>query len=83
MHELQQWSEDEVSVNQRQQVPLKTTEANKTTTQLTTGAKSNRDIELNIDKLNKRHKRMQTPIDINVSKRLDQVARKKSEWLRK
>ena len=71
IHELQQCSEDEVSVNQRQQVPLKTTEANKTTTQLTTEAKSKRDLEIKREKLNKRFKRIQTPIDLNVSKQLD------------
>ena len=53
MHDLQQWSEDEVSINQRQQLLRKTTGADKTTT-VTTDAKLKRNIERNIDTQNKR-----------------------------
>ena len=59
MHDLQQWSENKVSVNQRQQLQRKTTGADKTAT-LTTGAKLKRNVETNIDKLNTRHKKTDT-----------------------
>ena len=74
MHYLQQWSEDEVSINKRQQLQLQPIGADKTT-QPTSGAKRKRNIAINIDKLN-RYKGIQTSTDKNISKRLEQVARK-------
>ena len=76
MHDLQQWSEDEVSVNRRSQIAPKTPGTIKPTTQLTSGAQSNRVIDISKDNLNTRNKRIQAPIDRNIKKRLDQVARK-------
>ena len=72
IHDLQQGSEDEVSVNQRQQLQRKTTESNNTAT--TTGAKLKRYIEINIDKLNKRYKGIPTKTDKIISRRLAQEA---------
>ena len=76
MHYLQQWSEDEVSVNRRSQTTPKTPGTTKPTTELTSGAQSKRIIELSEDKLKFRYKGIQAPIDRNIKKRLDQVARK-------
>ena len=68
MHDLQHWSENEVSTNERKQQPQpQSTEANKTATQ-TPGAKRKRNIEKNIDKLSNRYKGLQTPTDKNISK---------------
>ena len=64
MHNLQQWSEVEVSVNQGQQLQRKTTGADKTAT-LITGSKLKRNIEINIDKLNNRYKGIQTLTENN------------------
>ena len=47
MHDLQQWSEDEVSVNRRSQMTTKAPGTSKTTTQLTPGAQSRKIIEIN------------------------------------
>ena len=65
MHDLQHWSEDDVSTNERQQEPQpQPTEANKTATQ-TPGAKGKRNIEINIDKMSIRYKGLQTSTDKN------------------
>ena len=75
MRDLQHWSEDEVSINQRQQLQPQPIAAGKTSNQIP-GAKSKRNIAIIIDKLNNRFKGIQTFTDKNVSKRLEQVARK-------
>ena len=62
MHDLQQWSDDEVSVNRRSQMTTKAPGTSKPTTQLTPGAQSKRIT----DKLNTSHKRIQAPIDRNT-----------------
>ena len=56
MQDLQQWSEDEVSVNRRSRIQPKTQETSKPSTQLTSGAQSKRIIEISKDKLNTRYK---------------------------
>ena len=75
MHDLQNWSEDEVSINQRQQLQPQPIAASKTPNQ-TPGAKCKRNIAINIDRVNNRYEGIQTLTDKNVSKRLEQVARK-------
>ena len=75
MHELQHWPEDEVSINKRQQLHPQLIGAGKTSKQ-TPGAKRKRNIAINVDKINNRYKGIQTPTDKNVSKRLEQMARK-------
>ena len=75
MHDLQQWSEDEVSINKQQQLQPQSTEVDKAPKQ-TPGARRKRNIEINIDKLNNRYTGIQTSTDKNISKRLEQVARK-------
>ena len=73
---MQQLPEDEASINQRQQLHWKPTAADKTS-KLTTGAKHKRNVEINIDKLiNNMYIGIQTSIDKNINKRLEQVARK-------
>ena len=78
MHDLQRWSEDEVSINKRDQklqMPRDLTTSDVTTQQKDTGAKS-KAIENVKDKLNIRYKGLQTTVDKNTEKRIDQVARK-------
>ena len=75
MHDLPNWSEDEVSINQRQPLQPQPCTASKTADQ-PPGAKCKRYIALNIDRVNNRYKGIQTLTDKNVSKRLEQVARK-------
>ena len=75
MHDLQNWSDDEVSINQRQQLQSQPSTATKTPNQ-TPDAKCKRSIAINIDRVNNRYKGIQTLTDKNVSKRLEQVARK-------
>ena len=65
MHDLQQWSEDEVSINKRQQLQPQPIGADKTSKQ-TPGAKRKLNIEINIDKRNHRYKGIQTTTDKNV-----------------
>ena len=58
MHDLQRWSEDEVSINkrdQKQQMPRDLTNSDETTQQKDTGAKS-KAIEIVKNKLNVRYK---------------------------
>ena len=71
MHDLQQWSENEVSINQRQQLQLQPIGADKTT-KPTSGAKRRRNVAINIDKINNRYKEYKHP----PTKTLEQVARK-------
>ena len=78
MHDLQRWSEDEVSINkpdQKLQMPRYLTNPDVTTQQKDTGGKS-KSIEIVKDKLNVRYKGLQTTLDKNTKKRIDQVARK-------
>ena len=77
-HELLRWSEDEVSINKRDQKPLMPrdlTNSGVTKQQKDTGAKS-KAIEIIKNKLNVRYKGLQTTVDKNTKKRIDQVARK-------
>ena len=57
-------------------MPPKVSGTSKPTIHLTSGAQSKRFIEICKAKLNTRYKRLQAPIDRNIEKRLDQVARK-------
>ena len=78
LHDLQRWSEDEGSINKRDQkpqMPLELTNSDVTTQQKDTGAKS-KAIEIVKNKLNVRYKGLQTTVDKNTKKRIDQVARK-------
>ena len=75
MHDLQHWSEDEVSINKRQQLQPQPIRADKASNQ-TPGAKCKPNIAINIVKLNNTYEGIQTLTDKNVSKRLEQVARK-------
>ena len=78
MHDLQRWSEDEVNINkkdQKLQMPRDLTNSDLTTQQKDTGAKS-KAIKIVKDKLNLRYKGLQTTVDKNTKKRIDQVARK-------
>ena len=78
MHDLERWSEDEVSVREKgktsPQMPKKLQKAN-SPTQQKTGA-GPKVIELAKDKLNVRHKGIQRTIDAHTKKRIEQVARK-------
>ena len=78
MHDLQRWSEDEVTVkkkgNLNTQLP-KNLELPKSPTQQTTGAR-HKVIELAKDKLNVRYKGIQTTIDPHTKKKIEQVVRK-------
>ena len=76
MYDLQHWSEDEVSIKQRQQLHPQSIGAEETSKQ-TLATKRKRNIAIKIDKINNRYKGIQTFTDKNISKRLDQVARKK------
>ena len=78
MHDLQRWSEDEVNINKRDQklhMKRDLTNSDLPTQQKDTGAKS-KAIEIVKDKLNVRYKGLQTMVDKNTKKRIDQVARK-------
>ena len=59
MHDLQHWSEDEVSINKRQTLQTQPIGAGKTSNQ-TPGAKRKRNITINIDKLKNRYKGINT-----------------------
>ena len=77
MHDLQRWSEDEVSIKKEElkpQMPRNLTNTN-SPTQQTTGAKS-KVIEIVNDRLNVRYKGVQTTVDKNTKKRIDQVSQK-------
>ena len=78
MYDLQHWSEDEVSIKQRQQLHPQSIGAEETSKQ-TLGTKRKRNIAIKIDKINNRYKGIQTFTDKIISKRLDQVARKKKD----
>ena len=73
LHDLQLWSEDEVSINKRQQLQPQPIGADKTSNQ-TPGAKRKRNKAINIDKFIN-NEGIQTLRDKNVSKRSEQVAR--------
>ena len=77
MHDLQRWSEDELSIKRdhKLQMPRDLTNSDVTTQQKDTGANS-KTIEIVKDKLNVRYKKLQTTVDKNTKKRIDQVARK-------
>ena len=77
MNDLQRWLEDEVSINKRESKLQMSRNLKNTTfpTQQDTGAKS-KAIEIVKDELNVRYKGIQTTIDKNTEKRIDQVARK-------
>ena len=78
LHDLQRWSEGEGSINKRDQkpqMPLELTNSDVTTQQKDTGVKS-KAIEKVKNKLNIRYKGLQTTVDKNTKKRIDQVARK-------
>ena len=60
MHDLQQWLEDEVSINQRQQLQLQPIGADKTT-KPTSGVKRRRIVAIKIDKINNRYKEYNHP----------------------
>ena len=62
MHDLQQWSDNEVSINKQQQLQPQSTEVEKASKQ-TPGARRKRNIEINIDKLNNRYTGIQTSTD--------------------
>ena len=70
MHDLQRWSEDEVSINKRDQklqMPRDLTNSDVTTQQKDTGAKS-KAIELVKAKLNIRCKGLKTTVGKNTKK---------------
>ena len=78
MHDLQRWSEDQVNINKRDQkphMPRDFTNADLTTQQKDTGAKS-KAIEIVKDSLNVKYKGLQATVDKNTKQRIDQVARK-------
>ena len=77
MHDLQRWLKDDVSIkkkNVRPNMP-KNLENTNSRTQLTSGAKS-KVIDIAKDKLNLRYESVQTTLDKNTGKRIEQVARK-------
>ena len=80
MHDLQWWSEDEVSIRRQEtklkpQVPKKLQNANLPTKQNTRA--NSKIIEIAKDRLNVRFKGVQATVDKNTKKRIDRLARKK------
>ena len=78
MHDLQRWSEDEVSIKEKgktsPQMPKRLQKSNSTPKQKTgVGPKV---IELAKDKLNLRYEMVQRTIDAHTKKRIEQVGRK-------
>ena len=77
-HDIQRWSKDEVKTNKRDQklqMPRDLTNSDLTTQQKDTGAKS-KATEIVKDRLNVKYKGIQTMVNKNTKKRIDQVARK-------
>ena len=67
-HELQLWSEDEVSIKRRTTQPTSIQVTNKSPSQQVSGAKTKRATEKFRDKLNIRYKDIQTSLDKNIKK---------------
>ena len=73
MNDLQQWSEDEVSIKRRTILLTRIQVTNKSHPQLA----SKRVTEIIKEKLSIKYERMQTPIDKKIKKSSEQVARNK------
>ena len=84
MHDLQQWSEDDVSIKscasktkqKSSTLPKNLHKAANSPTIQVLDAKSKKTIEIFKDKLNVRYKGVQATIDKNTEKHRDQIARK-------